>query len=155
MYKAEHATFVIERTLAHPPAAVFAAFATEAGKQRWFSGPNEKWKLMEREFEFRPGGKELLSGRWNDSGMVSQFEATYFDIVPNARIVYGYEMRINEKKISVSLATIEIKPEGKGARLTITEQGAFLDGYDDAGSRERGTRELIERMAASLDQRPA
>lgn len=155
MAKVDHATFVIERIFNHPPAAVFAAFATEQGKLGWFSGPNERWKLMEREFQFHPGGKERLVGMWAQSGMVSQFDATYFDIVPNARIVYGYEMRINEKKISVSLATIDIKAEGKGSKLTVTEQGAFLDGYDDAGSRERGTRELIEALSASLDRHAA
>ena len=34
--------------------------------------------------------------------------------------------------------------------LSITGQGAFLDGYDDAGSREQGTAGLLERIAATL-----
>ena len=42
-------------------------------------------------------------------------------------------MHIGDTRISVSLATIELKPEGTGTRLTFTEQGAFLDGYDDPG----------------------
>ncbi len=53
-------------------------------------------------------------------------------------------------KLSVSLATIELTPAGKGTRLVLTEQGAFLDGYDDNGSRERGTNELIEKLGAWL-----
>jgi hypothetical protein len=32
----------------------------------------------------------------------------------------------------------------------VTEQGAFLDGYDDAGSRERGTNQLLDMLGASL-----
>jgi hypothetical protein len=32
----------------------------------------------------------------------------------------------------------------------MTEQGAFLDGYDDAGSREHGTAILLDRVGASL-----
>ncbi len=32
----------------------------------------------------------------------------------------------------------------------VTEQGAFLDGYDDAGSREQGTGFLLDRLGASL-----
>ena len=59
-------------------------------------------------------------------------------------------MHIEEAKSSVSLATIELTAEGAGTRLKITEQGAFLDGYDDAGSRERGTAALMDAMAASL-----
>ena len=46
---------------------------------------------------------------------------------------------------------MQIKPAGLGrATLEVTEQGAFLDGYDDAGSRERGTGFLLDRLGASL-----
>ena len=144
-----HGMFRLERTYDASPARVFAAFATEEGKQRWFSGPNDAWDLVERAFDFRVGGKERLSGRWK-SGMVSQFDATYFDIKDGERIVYGYEMHIDGRKISVSLATIEVQPEGAGAKLIVTEQGAFLDGYDDNGSREHGTGLLLDRVGESL-----
>jgi hypothetical protein len=60
-------------------------------------------------------------------------------------------MHLDETRISVSLATIELKPEKDGTLLVFTEQGAFLDGYDDAGSRERGTRDLLDALGASLD----
>jgi hypothetical protein len=46
---------------------------------------------------------------------------------------------------------MEIMPAGPGhATLKVTEQGAFLDGYDDAGSRERGTGFLLDKLGASL-----
>lgn len=143
-----HSMFSLERTLEAPPERVFAAFAEKDAKARWFEG-GEGWTLVEREFDFRLGGRERLVGRWR-SGTVTAFDARYFEIVPGERIVYAYEMRLNDKPISVSLATIEIAQAGRGARLVITEQGAFLDGYDDAGSRERGTSELLDRVAASL-----
>jgi len=59
-------------------------------------------------------------------------------------------MHQDDKRISVSLATIEFKPEGAGTRLIITEQGVFLDDYDDAGSREAGTRWLLEKIEVAL-----
>jgi hypothetical protein len=34
--------------------------------------------------------------------------------------------------------------------MRVTEQGVFLDGYDDAGSRERGTNFLMDAFEASL-----
>ena len=37
-----------------------------------------------------------------------------------------------------------------GPGLMVTELGAFLDGYDDAGSRERGTGELLDALSRSL-----
>ncbi|MGA7198156.1 hypothetical protein [Roseiarcus sp.] len=71
--------------------------------------------------------------------------------MPNERIVYAYEMHLDGRKISVSLVTMQIKPAGPGrATLKVTEQGAFLDGYDDAGSRESGTGFLLEKLGASL-----
>jgi hypothetical protein len=71
--------------------------------------------------------------------------------VSNQRIVSTYEMYLNETRISVSLATVELEAAGIGTRLTYTEQGAFLDGYDDSGQREHGTRELFAALAASLE----
>jgi hypothetical protein len=59
-------------------------------------------------------------------------------------------MHLDARKISVSLATIELAPAGAGTKLKLTEQGAFLDGYDDAGSREHGTGLLLDRLGASL-----
>jgi len=74
----------------------------------------------------------------------------YHDVVADERIVYAYEMHLDDRKISVSLATLELKPAGIGTRLVMTEQGAFLDGYDDAGSRERGTNHLLDALGKSL-----
>ncbi len=45
---------------------------------------------------------------------------------------------------------MKLKPEGAGTRLVATEQDAFPDGYDDLGSRERGTGLLLDRLGASL-----
>ena len=146
---AVHGSFSIERTYKASPAQVYAAFATKEGKQGWFVG-GPGYSVVERDFDFRIGGTEHLIGRW-ENGTISQFDARYFDIIPLERIVYAYEMHINGTKISVSLATIEFRPAGEGTRLTITEHGAFLDGYDDNGSREHGTGMLMERVRAYVD----
>jgi hypothetical protein len=59
-------------------------------------------------------------------------------------------MHLDDKKISMSLATMQLKAEGGKTTLKVTEQGAFLDGYDDAGSREQGTGHLLNALGASL-----
>ncbi|HSV01977.1 MAG TPA: SRPBCC family protein [Phenylobacterium sp.] len=145
-----HGTFSLERTYDASRERVYAAFATAEGKAAWFEG-GEGYVTLERVFDFREGGSERLTGRW-ESGVVSQFDARYFDIVPGERIVYGYEMRLNGTKISVSLATIEFKPAGQGTRLLLTETGAFLDGYNDAGRREHGANLLLDRVGRSLSR---
>ena len=60
-------------------------------------------------------------------------------------------MHIDGKPISVSVACIELRAKGDGTQLTITEHGVFLDEYDDAGSREQGTRALLEQLASSFE----
>ena len=146
---ATHATFTIERRFRAAPARVFRAFADPDAKARWFAG-GEGLTTLERNMDVRPGGRERVSGRWT-SGLVSTFDAYYFDVVPDSRIVYAYEMHLDDRKISVSLATLESTEADGGTRLRITEQGAFVDGYDDAGGRERGTGMLMDRLAASLE----
>jgi len=146
-----HASFTIKRRLAFPPSTVFAAFATVQGKAAWFDGAADRWTLMRRELDFRVGGREQLVGAWKD-GPVTAFDAVYHDIVPDRRIVFAYSMHLNDRRISVSLTTVEIRPDGDGARLSFTEQGAFLDGYDDAGSREHGTNDLLDKLEAALNR---
>ncbi|MGO8915205.1 MAG: SRPBCC family protein [Stellaceae bacterium] len=147
---ATHATFSLERIYNASPARVFAAWATADAKASWFSGGDE-WTLIERAFDFRIGGREHASGAWRN-GTISRFDSRYHDIVPNQRIVYAYDMHLGDRHISVSLATVEFKPAGAGTRLILTEQGVFLDGYDDAGARERGTSGLLDRLDAALKQ---
>jgi len=145
-----HATFVIERVYPQSPARVFHAFADPKAKAKWFHGPADEWSEETREMDFRIGGRETSVGQLHRDATPHAFSALYQDIVPDRRIVFSYDMLIGDRRISVSLTTIELKPEGQGTRLLFTEQGAYLDGYDDAGSRERGTRELLDQLGRSL-----
>lgn len=146
-----HATFRLERTFDAPIARVWRSWTDEAEKSKWFAGTPGDWELIERRMDVRTGGGERLKGRWQ-GGVVSTFDAVYHDVVENERLAYSYVMHLDEKKISISLATVEFGSEGGGTRLTVTEQGAFLDGYDDSGSREKGTGFLLDRLAGSLQE---
>ncbi|HVY56411.1 MAG TPA: SRPBCC family protein [Xanthobacteraceae bacterium] len=146
-----HGSFTIERTFEGvTPQRVFEAFATPEAKAGWFAAPNDEWTTVEREFDFRVGGRERLKGRWK-SGLITEFDARYFDIVPGERIIYAYDMWHDQKKLSVSLATFEFNPApGGGTHFRMNEQGAFLDGYDDNGSREHGSGKLVDNLARYL-----
>jgi uncharacterized protein YndB with AHSA1/START domain len=143
-----HDTFVIERHYDASPERVFAAFADDASKLKWFHGPDD-WGAPVREMDFRVGGHEKHSGG-PKGGTVHTFDARYLDIVENRRIIYSYDMYLGDRKISVSLATIELQTAGDGTNLRMTEHGAFLDDYEDAGSRERGTVGLLDALGKSL-----
>ena len=102
--------------------------------------------------DVRVGGRERLVGQFSE-GSESRFDAFYIDVVPDRRLVYSYEMHWQGKKISVSLASIEFVAAGRGTKLIVTEQGAFLDGFDDGGSRERGTESLMDNLVRVVSGR--
>ena len=143
-----HASFTITRQWKASPARVFQAFADEQAKAKWFAGP-PGWEQHEKSFDFREGGRETLSGR-HASGTVSSFDCLYRDIVENERIIYSYVMHLDGKKISVSQACVELFAVDGGTKLVLTEYGDYLDGYDDAGSREHGTNFLMDALEKSL-----
>lgn len=149
----QHDTFVIERTYDASPARVFSAWADPNAKARWFVGP-DAWKQSDHTLDFRVGGREHVSGG-SPGGPVHSYNACYQDIVSNERIVSTYDMHMDDKRISVSLATVELKPAGSGTRLIYTEQAVFLDGYDNAGDREHGTRDLLDNLDAALRRESA
>lgn len=158
MSKAVFDTFTVERTVDASADRVFQALANPEIKAKWFVGPTG-WKQHERTQDFRIGGRERLSGT-HASGMTSIFDAAYFDIVPNERIVYVYEMTVNGRKISTSLATFEIRREGSKTKIVLTEQGAYFEdpavgSYAPEGaaaSRRHGTEGLMDQLAAVFAQ---
>ncbi len=150
---AHHTTFVIERDYDAPIERVFNAFGDPAAKQRWFAGPHQ-WAREGYKLDFRVGGREHLASV-PPEGPAHIYDAIYQDIVPNERIIFCYEMHLGERRISVSLTTVELKRAGGGTHLTFTEQGTFLDGYDDPAGRERGTDALLANLGAELHRQVA
>ena len=147
-----NATFTIERVLNASPARVFAAYSSLEAKGAWFKAPSEV-ETLNRDFDFRVGGKERFHARW-PGGRVTDFQATYRDIVENERIILVYDMFHNGEKLSVSLQTLEFRAEGERTRLLHTEQGSYLTGGAEAvQGREHGTTWHIDNLVAVLEGR--
>ena len=99
----KHSSFVIERRFDYDPSQVYRAWVEPSVKARWFAGPADKWAEEVREMDVRVGGRDRLIGKFTD-GSESRFEAQYFEVVQDRRLVYTYDMYWQGKKISVSLA---------------------------------------------------
>jgi uncharacterized protein YndB with AHSA1/START domain len=149
-----HDTFEIDRTYPASPSRVFAAFATKEAKEAWgdtgdLTEPGAD--ASDTEFDFRIGGHERFG--FGYQGVSYRYDACYYDIVPDQRIIYSYEMYADGARISVSVATIEFAATADGTALTWTEQGAYLDGFDGADApqfRREGTAEMLDGLAKYL-----
>jgi uncharacterized protein YndB with AHSA1/START domain len=141
----EHATFVVERKYEVSPERAFVAWADPEAKARWYIDADAQLEL-----DFRVGGRERSQGAAPD-GRAYSYEALYQDIVPGRRIVYTYEMALEETRISVSLATVEFTPVGdNGTHLVFTEQGAFLDRHESPARRSEGMGSLLDALGREL-----
>ncbi len=143
-----HDTFVIDRTYTAAPHRVFSAFADVAAKAQWWGDPKDK--DTPQEIDFRVGGRETTVGTAPDGSVAFGYYALYQDIVQDERIVYSYDMTLDGRRISVSVATLEFLPVPGGTRLIVTEQGAYLDGLDTVEARREGTENLLSALDTYL-----
>ena len=147
-----HAGFTLEREYPHSVDEVWKAFAVESRKKQWF-GEDESWAIGEWQFDFRVGGRDVAEGTFHD-GPHSRYEAEYTSIVEHERIVTTYNMFIDGTHISTSVATYEFEQVPEGTRLTHTEHGVHLDGFDTGEQREAGTIELLDKLRTHLAGKP-
>jgi uncharacterized protein YndB with AHSA1/START domain len=148
-------TFTLERHLPVPPRRVFGVFSdpkakaalTDDSDDGTGDGTGDGTDYLE--FEFTVGGRERFDFLESD-GRQMTYDAIYYDIVDDQRIVYSYEMTANGARISVSVATIQFVPTTDGTTLTWTEQGVYLDGLDQPELRRGGTDWMIDNLVAKL-----
>ena len=133
----EHTTLTIERHFNASLPKVFNAWAIAEQKRQWFACHGD-WTPLEFRLDFRAGGSESNRIASTD-GVVHTCQARYIDIVENERIIYAFDMMLDDKRISVSLATVTFTPEPARTKMSFVEQVVFLDGYGDNGSRLMGT----------------
>jgi uncharacterized protein YndB with AHSA1/START domain len=150
-----HGSFIHARSLPATQSVVFAAYADLNLRNRWFRIPGDE-RAAVHELDFRVGGGEMLRGRFAASGVFETIEdrSRFSEIVPHERIVLTYELLVDARLRSVSLASVELAPEAGGTRLTYNEHYIFVavtgDGYADRAEREAGERLQLNGLLVAL-----
>ncbi len=72
--------------------------------------------------------------------------------MPDARIVYTFNLDMDEKRTSVSLMTVEFKSDGSGTKLFYTEQCAFFDKRDSLEVHLHGSKAFLDQLAIELER---
>ena len=148
-----HSSFTLERRYRCTAAQAFSAFSDPDLKRRWFAPP-EEWAETEHELDFRVGGREISVGR-DPSGTFHGFRSRFHDNVDDERIVYAYDLHLDDRLVSVSLATVELESDRDRTRLALTEHGAFFDELEDPSLRENGTGALLDALGRLLEAETA
>lgn len=146
----EHDTIVVERRYEASPSRVYGAWVEPTGRDRW-DVPGEGWEHVTDERDVRVGGRDVI--RFGTGGSLDfRGDTTYVDLVEDRRIVSTYTMTERDVLLSVSLLTVELRPDGEGTRMTVTEQVAFFEGRDSPAARLAGLEEMFDKLATHLER---
>ena len=148
-----HDTFVLERSYPASPERVFSYFSDAAKKRRWF-GEAANHDVEAFELDFRVGGAERNRYRMNEKtpfpGAILSNEGIIQEIAPDRRIVTATTMAMGDHRISSALITIEVVPDGDGAKLICTHQAAFYEGSDGPQMRKGGWEQLFDKLGRAM-----
>jgi uncharacterized protein YndB with AHSA1/START domain len=107
------------------------------------------WSSRVETHEFRVGGRKLLY--FGPRGMPPYFEdCRYEDIVDNRRLCYSMTVGMGERRLTTSMVTVVLQPEGRSTVVTVTDQLVILDGSDTSADRERGWGETLDKLTGEL-----
>jgi uncharacterized protein YndB with AHSA1/START domain len=144
-----HSTIIVQRNLRATPARVFRAWANPEKRRRW-DVPGNDWVIVDHEQDFRVGGREFSRfGPADDPAYMS--DGRFLDIVPDARIISAGTMHDHDARMTATMCTVELYPEGDGTRLILTDQSAFFGGETEK-DRSAGWGEIVDRLAAHLER---
>jgi uncharacterized protein YndB with AHSA1/START domain len=148
MANALHATLVFERNIPAPTSAVFAAFADPVKRAEW-GAPSDTAVVIYDAVDFREGGQDMFrcgsKSNPNIHGVTS-----YADIVLDQRIVSSEIITMDDKRLCVSLTTLELTPDGRETKLLNTTQLVSFIGRDMVNGFTAGTNASLDNLIRHL-----
>ena len=121
-------TLRLERTIAAPPARIYAAWTQAEELTRWFA-PSNEFKTVVTALDTRVGGRYRIEMHRPD-GKISIAIGQFRELNPPNRLAFTWRWEENPD-MPDSVVTVTISPEGKGSRLVLVHEKLA-----DAKSRE-------------------
>ncbi len=110
-------TLRLERTIAAPREAVFAAWTKAETIARWFA-PTEDYTVVVTDLDLRPGGRWRLEMR-HKGGAVHPVGGVYREIDAPSRLSFTWAWE-DDTAPGESLVVVELAADGPRTRLTLT-----------------------------------
>ncbi len=114
-------TVKVERLIAARPEAVFDAWLDPDQAGRWLFA-TEGGAMEKVEIDARVGGGFAIWERRGDE--LAEHYGEYVALDPPNHLAFDFWTSFSEERTRI---TIEIEPEGDGARLTLTHEGVWAD----------------------------
>ncbi|WP_293897892.1 SRPBCC domain-containing protein [Phenylobacterium sp.] len=147
---ARHATLVFERRIAAPVARVYAALSDPAERAAW-GAPSDTAVMIYDAADFREGGQDRFRCGPKDNPNIAGV-TRYLEIVPGRRVVSSEEIAMDGQRLCASLTTLELWPDGAGARLVSTTQVASFIGEDMIRGHETGHNGAFDSLVRYLSR---
>ena len=144
----KHSTLVFERICAAPVERVFAAFANPEERASWGT-PSETAAFIYDKVAFREGGVDVF--RCGDkSNPQYRGVTTYYDIVPNKRIVSSEVVETQGRKLLISMSTTTFEPESSGTNIVVTVELTSLAGEDMLNGAKFGHNASLDNLVKAM-----
>jgi uncharacterized protein YndB with AHSA1/START domain len=140
-----HATITVERRLSAPRTKVFAAWNGKA-LHKWYLPAGD---LHDSANDFRVGGQQMQTFG-PAGGPVFRTDGRYEDIVEGERIVTTATTHRDSERGSTTVCTVELRDDGEGTRLILTDQSAYYLG-DYSAMRRDGWNKILDGLQAWLE----
>lgn len=106
----------LERSIPAPPEAVYEAWTRPEIMTRWYAPTG--FTTIVHQADGKVGGGYKIEMKGPD-GNVHVVHGTYRELVPAKRLVFSWRW---ENSTLDTVVTVELAPEGKGTRLTLTHE---------------------------------